>query len=240
MKEDDVRRFWNEFAEEYHENEQEREPVAIHGGVSDYLRAETIFPCTSLLDLAGGTGSYFPAFQSYCKEYTLVDISDVMLDYARGNIGVENASFIRSSQDDFLENRPDDSYQVVFTAMNPALTELWQLEQLNRIAAKQVVILRLVEVTDELFGPYEHADFTAEEMSHYRQLLDSLEIPYQVKDWRFKVEETVTTGFFREYLGGELLERELETLIAQRFSGGIYRNTITYHYQMIHWRPVGK
>ena len=76
--EQELAEFWDEFAEEYEEVQQES-PFPIARELRDFLVQEGLFPCQTFLDIAGGTGRYLPFFQEQVTEYTLADISQRML-----------------------------------------------------------------------------------------------------------------------------------------------------------------
>ncbi len=59
--EQELAEFWDEFAEEYEEIQQES-PFPIARELRDFLVQEGIFPCQTFLDIAGGTGRYLPFF----------------------------------------------------------------------------------------------------------------------------------------------------------------------------------
>lgn len=238
MEDSEIRAFWNAFAAEYHGNEKERPQLPVAEMLVDYLKAAGIIPCERLLDLAGGTGSYFPAFRPYTNEYILMDISDAMLAIAKSRISDPKVTFIRESQAVFLEEQPDNSYQLVFTAMNPALDQPEELRQLERIATKGVAILRLVAVEDELFSPFEPSGFSTKEMDGYREALEGLGIRYEVKRWRFTSEETISPEFYREYFREEYSREALEAMIEELFPEGSRSNSLSYEYQLIFWRPM--
>lgn len=61
--EQELAEFWDEFAEEYEEIQQES-PFPIARELRDFLVQEGIFPCQTFLDIAGGTGRYLPFFKS--------------------------------------------------------------------------------------------------------------------------------------------------------------------------------
>lgn len=61
--EQELAEFWDEFAEEYEEIQQES-PFPIARELRDFLVQEGLFPCQTFLDIAGGTGRYLPFFKS--------------------------------------------------------------------------------------------------------------------------------------------------------------------------------
>ncbi|MGL4481560.1 MAG: SAM-dependent methyltransferase, partial [Lactococcus garvieae] len=62
--------FWDDFAEEYEEIQQES-PFPIAQELGKFLVQEKILPCQTLLDIAGGSGRYLAVFQEQVKKYTL-------------------------------------------------------------------------------------------------------------------------------------------------------------------------
>lgn len=61
--EQELAEFWDEFAEEYEEVQQES-PFPIARELRDFLVQEGLFPCQTFLDIAGGTGRYYLFFKS--------------------------------------------------------------------------------------------------------------------------------------------------------------------------------
>ncbi len=70
-------------------------------------------------------------------------------------IDLSNVSFIKRSLEEFIQS--SETYEVVFTAANPALTHPNQLEKLMKKASKWCVIMRVVESIDDIFLSYRKA-----------------------------------------------------------------------------------
>lgn len=99
--EQELAEFWDEFAEEYEEIQQES-PFPIARELRDFLVQEGLFPCHTFLDIAGGTGRYLPFFQEQVTEYTLADISQRMLEIAEAK-AQSNVVFLHQSQERLIE-----------------------------------------------------------------------------------------------------------------------------------------
>ena len=203
---DDIRSFWNEFAPEYYENQlQSRTPIAENLLV--YLLQENILPATHFLDLAGGSGRYLKIFEPYCSFYDLVDISDKMLTYAEQFKKSPHTQLILSSQEDFfLKNLK--SYDVVFSAMNPALDSFSQMKNFAQIKAKEHLILRMNFSRDSLFSPYESLE-TDLLLPMSIKWLKQENISYTQKNFSYSYEETIPKAFFQEYFNDKALTEKV-------------------------------
>ncbi len=149
--EQELAEFWDEFAEEYEEIQQES-PFPIARELRDFLVQEGLFPCQTFLDIAGGTGRYLPFFQEQVTEYTLADISQRMLEIAEAK-AQSNVVFLHQSQERLIET--GKKFQVVFSAMNPALDTPEKVNALCQLSEEWCLIFRLVEEQDSLFSPFE-------------------------------------------------------------------------------------
>ncbi|WP_311055609.1 class I SAM-dependent methyltransferase, partial [Enterococcus faecium] len=99
------------------------------------------FPCQTFLDIAGGTGRYLPFFQEQVTEYTLADISQRMLEIAEAK-AQSNVVFLHQSQERLIET--GKKFQVVFSAMNPALDTPEKVNALCQLSEEWCLIFRLV------------------------------------------------------------------------------------------------
>lgn len=212
----EVEQFWDDFAQEYHENEQETQ-AALPQVLRDFLVREKLVPVGSLLDLAGGTGKYFPMLKDLTGSYTLVDISAEMLKLAADYLA-EGIQLVHSQQDQFLRQQADNTFDLVLSVMNPGLTKKSQLLELQRVAAENVVIMRVIQTTDQLFSPYEEA--AADElMDHYASLLTESGVAFSRQEVVVTREEIVTRDFFRAYFAEDFSPAELSEMTERLFAG---------------------
>lgn len=208
----ELKEFWDEFAEEYTEIQAESQ-LSLLADVKQYIKKDSLFPTTSFLDLAGGSGKYIDVFISLVEQYTLVDLSTEMLRIAREKYTNQNLFFIEKDQASFLAATADGAYEIVFSAMNPALTSEFELQELLRIARKGVYLLRQTVDEDDLFSPLEEKIPDMKLIESYKQWL---KVPYQVTTFVYHSEEKIEKSFFFEYFVGEVSQEKLEEL-AQRF-----------------------
>lgn len=235
----EVEQFWDEFAAEYEEIQKES-AVPIAAAVKDFLLQENYLPCESLLDLAGGGGKYLLAFQPEVRDYTVVDISAEMLRYVKEKLEQANAALIHSDQAAFFAKTKDDAYELVFSAMNPALASKKDLQELDRISRRAVCILRLQQDRDTLFTPLEKryvADSPPDaQLLAYKQWLTELGYSWQQKRFSFHLQEVVARSFFYRYFASEIAESELKMLTHELFQDAeetVMERTVIF--ELLYW-----
>ncbi|GMA08227.1 methylase [Tetragenococcus halophilus subsp. flandriensis] len=232
---EEVKQFWDDFAKEYTDIQEESQ-LTIQKDVFDFFKKQGILPQNSLLDLAGGSGKYVPFFISQLQNYVLVDLSSEMLKLASNKYPYKNLSLIESSQQSFLQQTKDNTFDIVFSAMNPALTSKSQLKEMIRVAKKYVCILRLVKEDDKLFSPVEEKLYGKKEslawMSTYKSWFKNA---YQNKAFHYTTSETISTHFFYLYFKDELASDELEKTIEALFQGQkAIENTTHYTFELLY------
>lgn len=206
--------FWDEFAEEY-EIIQQESALPIAQELCDFLLTQKILPCQTFLDLAGGTGRYLPALQQYVKTYDLVDISKKMLSLAATKAD-SHVRLIKQAQEIFLSQHTH-RYDLVFSAMNPALQTQADLLAFCQASRDWCLIFRLVKEEDQLFSPYEKINPDLLLNEHYKQLLADLKIPYHTKRFCYSQQEMIHREFFQAYFSNEFSPAELANMIKQNF-----------------------
>ena len=98
--EQELAEFWDEFAEEYEEIQQES-PFPIARELRDFLVQEGIFPCQTFLDIAGGTGRYLPFSRASHGVYASRYFSEnVEIAEAKAQ---SNVVFLHQSQERLIE-----------------------------------------------------------------------------------------------------------------------------------------
>ncbi len=205
--------FWDEFAQEYTQI-QEESVTTIAEDVASFLKEQALLPVISFVDLAGGSGKYLPVFHPLCQDYYLIDFSKEMLRMASECFKEEKIKYWQIDQQAFFEQAPAASYDFIFTAMNPALQTKEDLAQLLRIAKQGVAILRLITDSDLLFSPWEKNETPDSWMNDYKNWLD---VAYISKIFTYEVKEMVEWDFFAAYFEGELPNSLLERLKATYF-----------------------
>lgn len=233
-----VQAFWDDFSEEYIEI-QETEQAGLAEALRDVLVEHNILPSQNFLDLAGGAGRYLPAIEPLVKQYTLIDLSEKMLAYAKTKVRANNTQLIQQSQQQLFAQSSEALYDVVFSAMNPALNSLTDLQELTRLSRKWVVVFRLQQVEDLLFTPVEKmlgSYQTDDLLNQYSLWLDQLKINWHHQLVTLEKSERVTRDFFEAYFADELEQAELEHLSQQFFGEQITRqNTETISFEMFYW-----
>lgn len=214
-EEQDLVYFWDGFAEEYEEIQQES-PFPIAQELGKFLVQEKILPCPTLLDIAGGSGRYLSVFQDHVKRYTLADISPKMLELAREKRKSEYVDFLRISQEALIQT--NKKFQVVFSAMNPALNHPEKIKELCQLSQKWCLIFRLVKDEDSLFSPYDQEVSTELKwMEDYKNFLQKEKQEFFVQQFTFGKTEMISKNFFLAYFEDECSKRELEHRINEHF-----------------------
>lgn len=231
---DEIKQFWDDFAGEYNDIQNESQ-LSIQEDVVAYLRRQEFLPQGSFLDLAGGSGKYVPYFIPYVKNYVLLDLSSAMLQIASSNYSYSNLTLIESSQQAFLSQTKDHSFDIVFSAMNPALNSIKQLEEIIRISKKYVCILRLVQEEDQLFSPIEEKLYgKPAELAWMTSYKKWLKTPFHTKIFYYKVSEKISADFFRLYFANELKPKKLDKTVDQLFQGKKeIKNTTNYAFELL-------
>lgn len=225
--------FWDGFAEEYEEIQQES-PFPIAQELGKFLVKEKILPCPTLLDIAGGSGRYLSVFQDHVKRYTLADISPKMLELAREKRKSEHVDFLRISQEVLIQT--NKKFQVVFSAMNPALNRPEKIKELWQLSQKWCLIFRLVKDEDSLFSPYnQEVNPELKWMADYKNFLQKEKQEFFVQQFTFEKTEMISKAFFHAYFEDECSKRELERRINEHF--GVQELCKNYHkvvYELIY------
>ncbi|MGM0215298.1 class I SAM-dependent methyltransferase [Enterococcus sp. AZ109] len=234
----ELEEFWDTFAPEY-ESIQQESNFLIAEAVKQFLLKEKILPCAAFLDLAGGSGRYLASFQDVVEDYTFVDISQEMLAIAQTKQQNPKVQFIHQDQESFFQTN-SQSYDVVFTAMNPALITKDDLLKFTTQSHGWCLILRLVEQTDSLFSPYEAANEDPNLMERYRQFLDKAGISFNTQDFDFSSNEEISREFFENYFEDEYSPQQLKQMTNKIFGqNDSQTNQQTIRYQLIYY-PLPK
>ncbi len=153
MDEQTEQDYWNQFAAEYIAIQAES-TIPIAQDAAAYLIQQNILPTLHFCDLAGGSGRYLPAFLPHVAEYTLLDFSEKMLANAAQKVPIRKKEQVHlqlETQSSFLATTQTNRvYDVLFSAMNPALNELPLLLEIEKKARRFVVLLRVTNEQDTL------------------------------------------------------------------------------------------
>lgn len=197
---------WNLFAKDYYESQKESSTTIVED-VGAYLQNESLLPAGSFADVAGGAGRYLPLAKEI-EQYELIDFSEEMLVYAEHEaqgLGLNNCQFILQEFTSFLHE--EKTYDVVFSAANPALITCDQLEKLRSKATKACLILRVVASEDDVFVPLERRlgietsdpHTSPVIMDRFETFLSKKHLPYKRQEFSYDSQEEITASFLRAY-----------------------------------------
>ncbi|MDB7101579.1 class I SAM-dependent methyltransferase [Enterococcus mundtii] len=197
---------WNTFAKDYYESQKESSTTIVEDIVA-YLKSEDLLPASSFADVAGGAGRYLPLAKEI-EQYELIDFSEEMLVYAEHEaqvLGLNNCQFILQDFTNFLQE--EKTYELVFSAANPALVSCEQLEKLRGKATRACLILRVVSSEDNVFVPLErHLGIEESDpntsptiMDRFETYLSKKHLSYKRSEFTYDSQEEVTPSFLRTY-----------------------------------------
>lgn len=235
MIEDDLQvemDFWDDFALEYTAIQNES-AINIVADVGKYLAKQIPIKVETLLDLAGGSGKYLPVLYPLTENYSLVDFSKEMIALARKKYPLEKIEFVINEQNRFLAQTANQTYDILFSAMNPAIRTKKDLKEIIRVTKQRVYLLRVIQDEDMLFSPFEEQNQDWTLMTQYKDWLD---LPYQSHFFTYQLEETITKAFFEAYFEDDLAPKVLETALEEFFpieETAINRKTITFELLII-------
>lgn len=197
------------------------------------MQNQDILPCGSFLDLAGGTGTYLTVFQKDVENYTLVDISTEMLAIAATK-AAESVALVETDQASFFETKPQ--FDVVFSAMNPALRTKTELLDFVHLGGTWSLILRLVKEEDTIFTPFEsqkEPDLLLNQT--YKSYLTEAKIPFKTQLFCYERTETISREFFRAYFEADYTAGSLEKIITTTFKNeATVESQSTVAYELIY------
>ncbi|MBO0432146.1 class I SAM-dependent methyltransferase [Enterococcus sp. DIV0660C] len=235
---------WDEFAEEYYIIQEESQTPIVTDLV-DYLSKESVLPAASLADVAGGAGRYLPALAEQVGKYELSDFSAAMLKYAQQKAKrskVSNVVFKKQTFDAFLNSAKQ--YEVIFSASNPAFTEIAQVEKLMRKAKKWCVMVRVIKSEDDLFTIIDDAlglavedpNVTPTISNQIEAFLQSKKILVKKKDFTYQIKETISRELLTEYYESEMTAELKETIEKLFNKKNELISTTTVTYRLLLWQ----
>ncbi|WP_278319904.1 class I SAM-dependent methyltransferase [Latilactobacillus sakei] len=243
---DEVAEFWDDFAAEYYQIQKESQ-VPIVTDIENFLTEQRLLPTNSVVDLGGGSGRYLPLLAQNSQQYTIVDISEQMLLYAQ----VENqalaaprpVTYRQQSVADFSQQTPDQSYDLVWMALNPAITADETLLTITQKSRQWCGFLRLTQNTDDLFASLEQHFGIAEENPNIEPTIIPAVVKlltsagYQVRQQKFQYQTTETFDrVFLEAYYAEVPQALLSTYLDQVFANQKTRtSTTTLEYTLLYW-----
>ncbi len=110
--------------------------------VVNFLQSQNMFSKDStILDLGCGVGSYSLEFSQYAKQVTAFDMSEQSLSVLRLNLEqkkIENVNLVCSMWETF---ETEDKFDLVFSAMCPAICNFEELSKMESMSNKSCAIL---------------------------------------------------------------------------------------------------
>lgn len=206
----EITAFWDDFATDY-TTIQEESKLPIVADLKHFLLTKKMLPCQTFLDLAGGSGKYL-SLQTEVDHYTLVDISAAMLKLAQPQAS-DKVQLIQADQQTFFQQQ--ETFDIVFSAMNPALT-VADLPQLLKLAKKYCLILRVVTEEDRMFSPYEAKNPQLNWNQAYKDWLLQEKISFTTQLFTYETTEETDLSFYQAYFA-EVPQLQLEKRIQQLF-----------------------
>jgi hypothetical protein len=238
--------FWDDFAETYYEIQQEsRLPIAED--TAAFLEKAGILPAQTFADVAGGAGRYLKSIASKTAQYDLIDFSDQMLRFAQKEAekqSLKQVRFCKQTMAEFFDQTPNSTYEVVFSAMNPALTQESQLIQLTEKSRKRVIILRMIENHDDVFSlADQRLDAAPKDPNDDSSLMDSFErfleeqgFEPQKKEFTYQYQEEISKDMMEEYYEEQQDHPLFESLMEHFFKKeSVILSTTTITYRLLYW-----
>lgn len=213
---------WNEFAKEYYQVQKESQ-ITLVDQVTTYLLAQKILPTQSTVDLAGGSGRFIKTLSQQSQTYLNYDISKEMLHYAKIealNHHLTNTNFQEGSLREFLQAK--QTYSLIFSAANPALTTIESFNALRDLAVEYLVLLNPIAQFDDIFSPIEQAlgvkqsyDDYATYMATLAQYLETQQIAYVQNEFNFQTSEIIPRQLLWDYFDSEKNDTKINPLLAK-------------------------
>ncbi|MBF0009360.1 methylase [Enterococcus casseliflavus] len=218
MEEEEAILFWDEFAQDYAQIQQESS-LQIAKEVVAYLLEQQVFPISIFVDFAAGAGRYIPAFYPYVNEYYAIDFSKEMLRIIEETIDdpQNKLHLIQQSQSDFLTT--DQHWPCIFMAMNPALRDKKTLLQLRK-KTDQLIILRTIAEVENVFQPFEEDPVAEKELqlnTYYKKWLSEEAIEWRSCQFEYMVKEEIDRDLFHLYFEDEYSLEQRKQMVQRIF-----------------------
>lgn len=238
--------FWDDFAETYYEIQQEsRLPIAED--TAAFMEKAGILPAKTFADVAGGAGRYLKSIASKTAQYDLIDFSDKMLNFAQKEAerqSLKQVCLCKQEMAEFFEQTPNGTYEVVFSAMNPALTQENQLIQLMEKSKKWVIVLRMIENHDDVFSLADQRLAAApKDPNDDSSLMDTFEcfltgqnFEPQKKEFTYQYQEEISREMMEEYYEEQQNHPLFKSLMEHFFKKESFiLSTTTITYRLLYW-----
>ncbi|WP_207261631.1 class I SAM-dependent methyltransferase [Desulfovibrio sp. Huiquan2017] len=174
--------YWNNHARSFPRFEEGEDNY--EAGVMRMIKAHGVdFRGASVLDVGCGSGMYTIRIAREAARVTALDVSDVMLDILREDAearGLHNIDYVRS---EWMEYDGDETFDIVFCSMTPAIqSEASRLKLLRHVAGATVFMgFAGLMKSDVMSGLYAHYGVTPRVLANgteMRDWLDGRGIPY--------------------------------------------------------------
>lgn len=133
-------RYWDHLAVKSKNGLNEASPLAAN--ITNTLVAQNILTIeSSALDIGAGSGAYSLAFSPFCKEITALDMSLGMLRLLDERCTGLKISNIRTVREMWEEYDKTQKYDVVFSAMCPAVCDMESLLKMERHSKRHCILL---------------------------------------------------------------------------------------------------
>ncbi|WP_319583374.1 class I SAM-dependent methyltransferase [uncultured Pseudodesulfovibrio sp.] len=192
--------YWNNHARSFPRFEEGDDNY--EAGVMRMIKEHGVnFGGASVLDVGCGSGMYTIRIAREAARVTALDVSDVMLDILREDaeaLALDNIDYVRA---DWMEFDSDETFDIVFCSMTPAImSEASRLKLLGHAHGKTVFMgFAGLMKSDVMSGLYAHYGVTPRVFANgtdMRDWLDDKQIPYSA----YPVEGTWTVGSSLEKL----------------------------------------
>ncbi len=116
--------------------------------ISTLLKTGALHADARVLDVACGTGNYGIRMAPHCLEYTGLDISRAMLDQFEAKIKRYNLHNIRIIHGDWLQQKLQERFDLVFCSLSPILRYMENIDTLLNTSKRFVAIVSWAGVKD--------------------------------------------------------------------------------------------
>ena len=143
---------WDSMAEQFREGEISKKDSLL---LKIIERENMIQPNSRILDVGCGTGRYSTALSERALSITGIDLSPKMIAYGKEKIEkaeIKNVDLICGdwSEIDILENGFENSFDLVFAHMTPAVSDAKTFEKMIRCSKNYGIMFKPTRRTDEI------------------------------------------------------------------------------------------
>lgn len=245
----EVAAFWDDFAAEYYQIQQESQ-VPIVTDVVAFLQSRQLLPVDKVADLGGGSGRYLPLLAQNSQAYTIIDISAQMLHYAKQeakqHVPDQPIVYQQQSVTTFIKQTASRTYDLIWMALNPAIQANRELLTITEKSRQWCAFLRLTKNEDDLFTPLErYFGIEQEDPNTASAIIPAVKnmlttAGYRVQDqvFQYQMREVFDRAFLETYYE-ELPTPQLAAYLDQVFAAKKIRtSTTTLEYTLLYWHVL--